>query len=91
MTEGVKIGRLAMRHEGNFWNAYYALPDTMDNAVQLGSIAIAAIANNGERKTEFMSMMRDIVADIIHEKTGIRPTWPDGLQIAPEAERSGHG
>ncbi len=29
----MKIGRLAMRHEGNFWNAYYAMPDTMDGAI----------------------------------------------------------
>ena len=31
-----EIGRLAMRHEGNFWNAYFALPDTMEGAIPLG-------------------------------------------------------
>ena len=34
--------------------------------------------------------MREAVADIIQEKTGHRPTWPDGLQVAPEHERAGH-
>ena len=28
----VKVGRLALRHEGNFWNAYYAMPDKIGRA-----------------------------------------------------------
>lgn len=84
-----QIGRLAMRHEGNMWNAYYAMPNTMDGAIPLGSIAMAAIESNEGRKQAFMDMMRDIVADIIEDKTGVRPTW-GGLQGAPEHERSGN-
>lgn len=85
----VKIGRLAMRHEGEMWNAYYALPDTMLDAVFLGSIAIRFVADSPERKTAFMGMMREAVADIIEEKTGQRPTWPDGPQPAPQHEKAG--
>ena len=85
-----KIGRLAMRHEGAMWNAYYALTETMDGAIFLGSIAMRFVADV-ESKNAFLSMMRDAVSDLIEEQTGQRPTWPDGVQRAPEHERAGHG
>lgn len=84
-----EIGRLAMRREGKMWNAYYAMPNTMDGAVLLGSIAVAAIAENDERKNAFLGMMRSVVADVIEDETGQRPTWT-GVRSAPESERSGH-
>jgi hypothetical protein len=92
MTQNPKqIGRLAMRHEGKWWNAYYAMPDTMTDAVLLGSIAMRFV-EMPERKHAFMGLMREAVSDIIEEKTGTRPTWPEPRgQPAPESERSGHG
>jgi hypothetical protein len=84
----MQIGRLAMRHEGENWNAYYALPDSMNEPIFLGSIRMGAIANNDVRKLAFMGMMRDIVSDIIEEETGVRPIW-GGPERAPEHERSG--
>lgn len=86
----VQVGRLAMRVEGENWNAYYALPDSMEKPIFLGSIRMGAVANNPERKQAFMLMMRDIVSDIIEESTGYRPTW-GGPKTAPEHERSGRG
>jgi hypothetical protein len=86
----VKVGRLAMRHEGAFWNAYYALPGTMNGAVMLGGVAMRFITNNEPRKTAFVSLMLDAVADLIEEQTGHRPTWPEGPTPAPESERAGH-
>jgi hypothetical protein len=86
----VKVGRLALRHEGKFWNAYYALPDTMTDALLLGSIAMRFVENNEQRKAAFIAFMREAVSDIIEEQTGHRPTWPDGPQAAPESERAGH-
>lgn len=88
--KAVKIGRLALRHEGNFWNAYYAVPDSMVDAVPLGGIAMRFVENNQERKDAFIALMREGVADILQEQTGVRPTWPDGPQPAPEHERAGH-
>lgn len=85
-----KVGRLAMRHEGAMWNAYYAMPGTMDGALLLGSIAMRFV-ENVDRKNAFMDMMRDAVSDVIFEQTGLRPTWPEGVQSAPEHERAGHG
>lgn len=85
----VQVGRLALRHEGTFWNAYYAMPNTMTGALLLGSIAMRFVEDK-ERKNVFMMLMQEAVADIIEEATGTRPTWPDGPQSAPEHERSGH-
>lgn len=90
MLDGmVQIGRLAMRQEGGNWVAYYALPDSMERPVFIGSIRMRAIMGNRARKERFMGLMRDVVADIIEERTGTRPTW-GGPAPAPEHERSGH-
>lgn len=83
-----QIGRLAMRMEGDRWNAYYALPETMKDPIFLGSIRMGAVADNPTRKQAFMDMMRDIVSEIIEDETGIRPQW-GGPEPAPEHERSG--
>jgi hypothetical protein len=84
-----KIGRLAMRREGDMWNAYYAMPDTMLSALFLGSIAIRFVVDNDERKAAFMGMMCEAVSEIIEEKTGQQLTWPNGPQPAPEHEKAG--
>ena len=72
MSDQIQIGRLAMRQEGGNWVAYYAVKETMKDAVFIGSIRMAAIMRNRERKSAFMDMMRDIVADIIEESAGGR-------------------
>ena len=81
-----QIGRLALREEGNSWNAYYAVPDNMKDAILLGSLRMR-FAANPQRKAQFMDLMRECVADIIEETFGTRPTW-GGVQAAPEHERS---
>jgi hypothetical protein len=90
IPDHAQVGRLALREEGNNWVAYYTLPDTMKDAIFLGAIRMGAIVDRPERKTAFMDLMRDVVADRIEEATGIRPQW-GGPQMAPEHERSGHG
>jgi hypothetical protein len=84
-----KIGRLALRHEGTLWVAYYAMPDTMDGAIFLGSIAMTIVTKSPARKLMFADLMKEGVADIIEAKTGVRPFWPDGFKPAPESERGG--
>ena len=88
MTHLQKIGRLAMRAEGDTWRAYYALTDTMDGALVLGAVAMRLVAEP-KRRDQFIAFMRDVVADIIEESTGTRPQWPEPPQTAPEHERSG--
>lgn len=91
MNKHVKMGRLALRHEGANWNAYYAMPGTMEDAIFLGSIAMRFVVGNTARRDAFMAFMREAVADLIEELTGQRPSWPEGEQPAPEHERAGHG
>lgn len=85
----VQIGRVAFRHEGEYWNAYYAMNDTMDGALHLGSIRMAVIENSETAKSHFMQAMREVVADIIEKQTGVRPSWKKPIS-APEHERAGH-
>lgn len=85
-----QVGRLAMREEGENWVAYYAQTGTMEGAIFLGSIRMGAITRHPERKQAFMDLMRELVADLIEEATGIRPKW-GGPERAPEHERAGHG
>jgi hypothetical protein len=90
MTESQQrhqIGRLAMRVEGENWNAYYASRDTMEGAIPLGSIRMGAVRDNAKRKQAFMALMQDIVADFLKEHFGQAPAWT--TQTAPEHERSG--
>lgn len=89
MSDIVKIGRLAFRHEGQWWNAYVALADTMQGALLIGSIAMAGVQRK-DRKEAFMRLMRDVHADLIEGATGKRPEFLEAVR-APEHERAGHG
>lgn len=83
MTEQrLPIGRLAFRQVGLAWIAYYAMPDTMHDAVPLAEIALALV-QKPERKEAFIALMRDVVSDIIEEKTGERLVWPTAAKPAP--------
>ena len=83
-----KVGRLAMRVEGDYWNAYYAMPDTMKGAIHLGSIKMVFVRDNDQHKHLFLNLMQDAVADIVEDAAGQRPTWDKPMQ-GPESERSG--
>ena len=84
-----RMGRLAMRVEGDWWVAYYALPDTMDDALELGRIRVAFVADFSAKQI-FMALMRDAVSAIIKDRAGVDPEWPEpGGTRAPEHERSG--
>ena len=84
----VEIGRLALRSEGQWWNAYYARSQTMEGALHLGSVRLQAAALNPKVRAAFMAMMQLVVSDIINEATGQRPSW-NAPKTAPERERSG--
>lgn len=88
MSELQKMGRLAMRAEGDLWVAYYALPNTMKDALFLGSIQMAFV-QDWQKKELFMSMMKDCVSHLIKERIGVQPEWPEGTTVAPAHERAG--
>jgi hypothetical protein len=85
MKDKQQIGRLAMRVEDNEWRAYYALTDTMKDALFLGSIKMRFVQTE-ERKTAFMNLMKEAVSDVIEEKLGTRPDW-GGPKDAPFWEK----
>jgi hypothetical protein len=90
MSKPKTAGRLALRSEGNLWVAYYAMPETMDGAIFLGSIQLRFVQDK-TRKAVFMELMRQAVSDILEEIMGERPTWPEPEgQPAPEHERGGN-
>jgi len=82
-----QVGRLALRVEGAYWNAYYAKPDTMDGAILLGSIQFSIIAQNETHKQAFMNMMRAVVGDLLSGIAKAPVTWLDPVK-APEHERT---
>lgn len=80
-----KVGRIAFRTEGNWWVARYALPDSMNDALELGRIQMAIVKSSMKRKDAFMGLIQEYVAEIVpaFDKTEV--------QQAPEHERSGRG
>lgn len=89
MSEMVQVGRLALRAEGSFWNAYYAQVGTMDGALLLGSIKLSAAKSDPSIKEAFMAVMRSCVDLAMKDALGKEPTW-GGPKSAPESERSGN-
>jgi hypothetical protein len=57
--------RLALRREGEWWNAYLALPNTMENAKLIGSILFSAVCNNATRRQAFIDLMQEVISDAI--------------------------
>ncbi len=78
-----QVGRIAFRAEGDWWVAYYALPDTMDKALELARIQMAIVADHPWRKDTFMKLIQHYVKELVpaFEIADHRP--------APEHERSG--
>lgn len=81
--------RVALREEGQFWNAYLATADSMNGAKLIGSIMIGAARKNPEIKAAFQALMQQVLADAVEEVTGAPPKkWDVGP--APESERAGN-
>jgi len=89
-TEPRVIGRIAFRVDGDLWNCYYAKPDTMEGALHLGSVRMALVNGNIERRQMFIDLMKHAVAELMEVELGSRPTTFDETR-APPHERSGHG
>jgi hypothetical protein len=84
-----EIGRLSLRHEGEWWNAYWAPHQyDFDGAVLLGSIRMSL--TKGATKEHFIKVMCEAFNTIVKDTTGQDPTWSEP-HIAPESEISGHG
>lgn len=84
----IPAGRLAMRIEGEYWIAYFAELDTMEQAIVLGSIKLSLITNNPDRKQAFVDLMQGCLNDAIEAATGHAPSRWGAVRDAPEHERS---
>ncbi len=69
MKQGDKIGKLKMRREGAFWNAYYE-EDGKEN-VFIGGIATVFTDVSQRRRNQFTEVIQDCFADLVREKFGI--------------------
>ena len=94
--QAAKIGRLALRHEGDSWNAYYALPDTMNDAIPIASIKMAFVAGNEERKDAFMKicstwkrLIRSNRESAGRGRTGCRSLHEKGRALPPSQSWGG--
>jgi hypothetical protein len=81
-----QIGRLAIREEGLWVNAYYAMPGTMEGSILIASVRVTAAERAGVLGA-FKDLGRAIVGEIVFEETGVRPAWGDE-ERAPEHERA---
>lgn len=89
MQNKIEAGRLALRVEGDMWNAYFVRSKAnMAGAILIGSIRLNAVTDRPARKAEFMQMMIDAVSDAIREVARVSPTWGEPV-TASESERSG--
>lgn len=84
-----EIGRLALRVEGEFWNAYWCPhQDSMKEAIIVAAIRTSCVSTNPVRKKAFMELAQAAFGDVVEELTGQSPTWSDP-RPGPESERSG--
>lgn len=79
-----EVGRLALRVEGNWWIAYYAKADTMENAIEMGRIAMPIVENKTCREA-FKTIMTTAIADLLKNQFGEIASWNE--KPAPEHER----
>ncbi len=81
--------RLAFRQEGEFWNAYIAKHNTMDDAIFIGSIILATCKKDPAIKDAFVELMKVVFSNALEEITGEAPEAFE-MRTAPESEKSGN-
>jgi hypothetical protein len=77
--------RLALRVEGDKYNAYLARSDTMEGSVWIGSIAMRFLQNK-KRKKVFIDLMKESFQELIEEMFGQKPEMT--IRKAPEHEKT---
>jgi hypothetical protein len=79
--------RLAFRVERQYWVAYFASPETMDHAIELGRLLMTlAVADGGAMGMIFQDLITDAVSKVMQETTGAVPTdWV--VEPGPDHER----
>jgi len=81
-----EFGRLAMRVEGDWWVAYFANPNTMDRALQIGRVHMSVA---GIHKDETLEYFKGVVSKMVKTAAGHDLVWPNAPRTAPEHEKVG--
>jgi hypothetical protein len=82
------IGRLALRVEGEFWNAYWApYLNTMDGSILIASIRMSTV--KGRIREDFMELVKNAFEVISQDIVKQSITW-SAPKTAPESERGGN-
>jgi hypothetical protein len=84
----MKVGRLAFRQEGEFWNAYWAPNQhNLNKAILIGCIRLNTV--KGQVREDFMQLMQNAFNVIVEDIMDETPVWSKP-KTAPENERSGN-
>ena len=81
------IGRIALRHEGDWWVAYHARLDTMEGATELGRIRMNLVTADRMLKERFTTLITEAFSVACREALGLTPEYPKPPMPAPEHER----
>lgn len=82
--------RLALRHEGEFWNCYLAPRETMVGAILMGSIRMRVVQQSIAIKHAFEELMQTSLTVAVQNTANFTINWPNAPIAAPESERSGN-
>lgn len=81
-----QMGRLAFRVEGQNWNCYFAMEDSMEGSIFIGSIPFKFV-ERPDRKKQFENLMWECFSDVAEELFGARPVMTHRT-YAPEHEKT---
>lgn len=83
MTRAV-VARLAMRRRGDWWVAYIAAPETMRDAVEIGSIHVSAVIHvtrDAECRRNFVRIMQAQARQTVEQSRGIKVEYRGGRAV----------
>ncbi len=88
--EMVKAFRLAIRHEGDKANAYFCRLDTMQNAIFIGSIHIAAVKEDPEVLDAWKDVMKKSVQAVVRAMLGVDVQFDASVEFPASTHKAGN-
>jgi hypothetical protein len=75
--------RIAFREEGNYWKAYLAQADSMEGAMLIGLIPLAAASEGNPLKQKFTDLMKEVLTDFMVATGAEIEGWNDPVSAPP--------
>lgn len=79
MSQGTPIGKISMRNEGAFWNAYYVEEGV--EPVFLGGVATLFTDRSRRRQTQFLELIQDCLSDLMRVKYGVVIEFDQQIEV----------